>query len=145
MTDYELLRTCLDIARNAHAGQLDRQGQEYIFHPVMVALQCDTVYEKCAGILHDVIEDTTVTMEDLRAAGIPEEVLTAVDLLTHVPNPSDPEDYRNYVRRLKASGNAIAMKVKIADLNHNSDLSRDGGMRPRKYNDYIWALEYLTQ
>ena len=78
-----LTKKALKLAYAAHAGQVDKAGMPYIFHPYEVALQVQTEEEVCAALLHDVVEDTDWTMEDLRAAGFPETVLEAVQLLTH--------------------------------------------------------------
>lgn len=150
MEDYELLKTALTIARQVHAGQTDKGGDEYIFHPVLVALQCDTVEAKVTAILHDTIEDSEgmVTSETLRAAGIPEKILEALELVTHVRDASYEnfhEEYRAYIRRLKESGNEIAIAVKLADLKMNADVRRNHGIKPPKYEDYLWATVYLQQ
>ena len=78
-----LTKKALKLAYAAHAGQVDKAGMPYIFHPYEVALQVQAEEEVCAALLHDVVEDTDWTMEDLRAAGFPETVLEAVQLLTH--------------------------------------------------------------
>ena len=111
-----LTKKALKLAYAAHAGQVDKAGMPYIFHPYEVALQAEE--EVCAALLHDVVEDTDWTMEDLRAAGFPETVLEAVQLLTH--DPAVP--YLDYVRAL--CGNSIAVAVKRADLHHNSERTR---------------------
>ena len=80
-----LTKKALKLAYAAHAGQVDKAGMPYIFHPYEVALQVQTEEEVCVALLHDVVEDTDWTMEDLRAAGFPETVLEAVQLLTHDP------------------------------------------------------------
>lgn len=113
-----LTKKALKLAYAAHAGQVDKAGMPYIFHPYEVALQVQTEEEVCAALLHDVVEDTDWTMEDLRAAGFPETVLEAVQLLTH--DPAVP--YLDYVRAL--CGNSIAVAVKRADLHHNSERTR---------------------
>jgi len=114
----ELTKKAMQIAYDAHHGQKDKFGTPYIFHPMHLAEQMATEYTCCAALLHDTVEDTDVTLEDLRAAGMPPAVVFAVQLLTH-----DPEvDYFDYVRAIKA--NPIAKAVKLADLDHNSDLSR---------------------
>ena len=77
-----LTKKALKLAYAAHAGQVDKAGMPYIFHPYEVALQVQAEEEVCAALLHDVVEDTDWTMEDLRAAGFPETVLEAVQLLT---------------------------------------------------------------
>lgn len=113
-----LTKKALKLAYAAHVGQVDKAGMPYIFHPYEVALQVQTEEEVCAALLHDVVEDTDWTMEDLRAAGFPETVLEAVQLLTH--DPAVP--YLDYVRAL--CGNPIAVAVKRADLHHNSERTR---------------------
>lgn len=113
-----LTKKALKLAYAVHAGQVDKAGMPYIFHPYEVALQVQTEEEVCAALLHDVVEDTDWTMEDLRAAGFPETVLEAVQLLTH--DPAVP--YLDYVRAL--CGNPIAVAVKRADLHHNSERTR---------------------
>ena len=106
------------IAVTAHAGQVDKAGKPYILHPLTVAHSQTTEEGFVVGMLHDVVEDTTVTIEDLKKEGFSNEVIEAVELLTH----KEGEDYLDYVRRLK--GNQLAKSVKLADLTHNSDLSR---------------------
>lgn len=105
----------LEIAVKAHAGQLDRDGQPVILHPLTVGLMGHTDEEKMTGFLHDVIEDTDVTADDMLAAGIPVGVVNALKLLTH----SKGEPYHDYVQRIIDSGNPIALQVKYNDLRHN--------------------------
>lgn len=114
----ELTNKAMRFAYNAHHGVLDNSGVPYIFHPYHLAEQMETEYEVCAALLHDVVEDTDYTLEDLRKEGFPEEVVEAVSYLTK------PEDkpYLEYVSEVKK--NPIATKVKLADLRHNSDSSR---------------------
>ncbi len=114
----DLTRKAMQIAYDAHHGAVDSTGAPYIFHPMHLAEQMDTEYACCAALLHDVVEDTDLTLDDLRAAGFPLPVIVAVGLLTHDPRV----DYFDYVRALKS--NPIAKAVKLADLKHNSDLSR---------------------
>ncbi len=106
------------IAYNAHHGQLDRTGIPYIYHPVHLAEQMRTEEETAAALLHDVVEHSGVTLEDLRGQGIPEPVVEAVRLLTHAEGVA----YMDYVAALKP--NPIAKAVKLADLAHNSDTTR---------------------
>lgn len=145
MTEYEMISKALGIAQNMHQGMVDKAGKEYIFHPVMVALQCRTAEEKCAALLHDTVEDTELTLDDIASFGFPESVVQAVGLLTHVSDPSDPDDYMHYVQRIAESGSTIAVNVKIADLTHNTDLSRMNGAKTKKYETYVKALQYLMQ
>lgn len=106
------------IAEKAHAGQLDKAGKPYIEHPAHVAAQVQGDEAKAVAWLHDVVEDTRATFDDLLAAGISAQIVDALRLLTH--DKSVP--YLDYVRALK--GNPLARAVKLADLHHNSDLSR---------------------
>lgn len=116
--EQDLLTTALHIAMNAHDGQVDRAGKPYIFHPLTVATMTGSFDEFVTGLLHDVMEDSDYTEEDLRLAGIPEHIIEALRLLTHEKS----EPYMDYVRRLRH--NQLAREVKLADLKHNSDLSR---------------------
>ena len=114
----DTLRTALRISLDAHEGQVDRAGKPYIYHPLTVATMTGSFDEFVTALLHDVIEDSTYTPADLLAAGIPEHIVEALILLTH----EDDEPYLDYVRKLKC--NDLARAVKLADLKHNSDLSR---------------------
>ena len=112
----------MQLAYHAHHGQVDKAGVPYIFHPLHLAEQMDDEISCCAALLHDTVEDTDVTLDQL-AAEFPAEVVEAVRLLTHAPGT----DYYDYVRAIRE--NPIAMKVKFADLDHNSDQSRFAGVR----------------
>lgn len=116
-----LTTKAMKIAYTAHHGQVDKGGLPYIFHPYHLAESMDDEISCCAALLHDVVEDTDVTMEDL-AKEFPEEVIDVLKLLTHrkgVP-------YFDYVRKIK--DNPIAVKIKLADIAHNSDQSRCPGL-----------------
>ena len=113
-----LTKKAMIIAYEAHKGQRDKSGLPYIYHPIHLAEQMEDEYSCCAALLHDVVEDTPVSFEDLQRAGIPDGVLDALRLLTH----DESEPYMDYVRRIKQ--NPIAKAVKLADLRHNSDTSR---------------------
>lgn len=114
----ELTVKAMRIAYEAHRDQYDKGGVPYIFHPYHLAEQLEEEYDICVALLHDVVEDTEVTLSDLENAGFPKEVIDAVALLTR-----DKEvQYLDYVRRIKS--NSIARKVKLQDLAHNSDPSR---------------------
>jgi (p)ppGpp synthase/HD superfamily hydrolase len=114
----DLTKKAMKLAYKAHQKQKDRSGLPYVLHPLHLAEQMDTEETTVAALLHDVAEDTDYTLEDLRREGFPETVLEALALLTH--DPAVP--YLDYVRALK--DNPIARAVKLADLAHNSDLSR---------------------
>lgn len=112
------IEKALFIALTAHSGQVDKAGKPYILHPLTVAMMQNTEEEFIAGLLHDVVEDSDVTLEYLEEQGFSKEILEAVRLLTH----EEGEDYLEYVKKIR--GNKIATRVKIADLKHNSDLGR---------------------
>lgn len=115
----------MNIAYTAHYGQMDKAGVPYIFHPLHLAEQMEDEISCCAALLHDTVEDTDVTLEDLKQE-FPAEVVEAVRLLTHDPD----DDYFDYVRAIKA--NPVAMKVKLADLAHNTDDTRFAGVEVPK-------------
>ena len=132
----------LEIATRAHEGQYDKSGVPYIEHPKHVAEHVHGDIAKATAYLHDVLEDTDVTADNLRAEGIPEEVVEAVIVLTH----RDYEVYDKYIRRVKK--HPIAREVKIADLEHNSDASRIGKLTPRdkaRLKKYEKALRIITE
>ena len=108
------LRLCFD----AHREQVDKTGLPYVFHPFHLAEQMKDEYSTVCALLHDVVEDTDCTLDDLRSMGFPDAVVDALALLTH--DPAVP--YMDYVKVIAT--NPIARKVKMADLRHNSDLSR---------------------
>lgn len=113
----EMTIKAMKIAYDAHLGQLDYNGVPYIFHPYHLAEQMDDEITCTVALLHDVVEDTAITFEDLEKS-FPREVVEALRLLTH----DDETDYFDYVRRIKT--NPIAARVKLEDLMHNSDESR---------------------
>lgn len=115
-----LTNLAMKIAYQAHHGQVDKCGIPYIFHPIHLAEQMEDEISCCAALLHDVVEDTQVTMEEL-AAQFPEEVIRALTLLTH----GDGQDYFDYIRSIQ--GDPVALRVKLADLAHNGDQSRCAG------------------
>ena len=105
----------LQIASKAHAGQLDKDGNPVILHPITVGMMGHTDEERTAGFLHDVVEDSDYTFEDLLEAGIPTGIVNALRLLTH----DKSEGYYDYVQRIIDSENPIALQVKYNDLQHN--------------------------
>ena len=131
----ELTNKAMKIAYAAHHGQADYNGIPYIFHPIHLAESMEEEISCCAALLHDVVEDTSVTMEEL-AKEFPQEVIDVLKLLTH----DDSTDYFDYVRAIKT--NPIAVKVKLADLAHNSDQSRciGSGLSEEKLSH--WQKKY---
>lgn len=106
------------LATEAHSGQKDRGGRPYIMHVIWVANRVDGLVPKTVALLHDIVEDTKYSTFDLVFAGFSREVVDAVDALTRAPY----EPYDAYMERV--AENALASYVKLADLEHNSDLSR---------------------
>ena len=104
---------CLLFVEELHHGQYDKIGAPYILHPVFVAEQMDTEKATIVALLHDVIEDTSITLDDLRDKGYSDEIIVAIDALTRRTG----ETYSAYIERL--SNNKLARRVKIADLRHN--------------------------
>ena len=112
------LERAIEIAASAHAGQVDKAGNPYILHPLRVMLSLASIEERIAGVLHDVVEDTRITLDDLRSEGFSEAVLAALESVTK----RDGEDYATFV--LRAAADPIGRRVKLADLADNCDLSR---------------------
>ena len=136
-----LTKKALKLCFEAHKNQTDKTGLPYVFHPFHLAEQMTDEYTTVTALLHDVAEDTNYTLNDLKEMGYPDEVITALTFLTH----DDGSEYMDYVKRLK--NNPIARAVKLADLKHNSDLSRydkiDGNAIKRTAK-YRQAIEILS-
>lgn len=131
-----------EIAKEAHAGQTDKAGLDYILHPQQVAAMVTTDEEKAVALLHDIIEDTDVTVSDLLAKGLPANVVEAVKALTK----KDNQNYAAYLAGVKK--NRLATAVKLADLKHNSDLSRLEKITQKdreRAEKYRKAIEYLSE
>lgn len=112
------LRLAIDIATAAHSEHKDKRGKPEVEHPLAVAAMCETEEEKVAAVLHDVVEDTKITLDDLRRAGIREDIVVAVDCLTH----REGESTNDYLDRV--ASNKIARGVKDKDMTHNSSPER---------------------
>ncbi len=135
-----------NIAKKAHEGQEDKSGKDYIYHPLTIASYMKTDDEKIAALLHDVVEDSAITLNDLVQYGFSNDVIKAVDVLTK----KEGQPYDKYIEILKTS--TIAIKVKIADLTHNSDLTRITNPKPsdiERTKKYIRVrkslIEFLNQ
>lgn len=115
INEYKL---AYNIASKAHKRQKDKGGEDYFKHPLAVSNKLSGEKDKIVALLHDVIEDTDVTVNDLKKAGFSDEVVLAVSVITKKAG----EDYEEYLNRVKQ--NPIALRVKIADMEHNSDISR---------------------
>lgn len=112
------LAKAIDIASSAHLGQTDRSGKPYILHPLRIMFNMTSEDAKIAAVLHDVVEDTDWTLDQLAEAGFSSTVVSTVDLLTH----DDETEYFDYVKRLSVS--AIAIEVKLGDLTDNMNILR---------------------
>ena len=137
----ELTKKAMKIAYEAHKNQVDKSGMPYIYHPIHLAEQMQDEKTTCVALLHDVIEDTDITLADLQKEGFPASILDALRLMTH----DDAVPYMDYVRQIKK--NPIAKAVKLADLAHNSDLTRldvideKAQKRAEKYKEAIAILQ----
>ena len=136
-----MLELALSIATEAHKGQFDKAGVDYVEHLIYVASQVDTEEEKAVALLHDVIEDSPFTAEELLLAGLSETVVTAVQVLSKKKR----QDYQTYLENVKS--NSLARAVKLADLKHNSDLSRLETITDKdleRLEKYKKAIDYLS-
>lgn len=113
-----IVMRAFEIASDAHKYQVDKAGAPYILHPLAVASKVTTADEFVTALLHDVLEDSHYTANDLRIAEIPEHIISALQLLTRDPNVP----YMDYIKSIKV--NDLARIVKLADLEHNSDITR---------------------
>ena len=135
------INKALEIATLAHKGQVDKVGKDYINHPIAVSNMCTSIKAKIVGLLHDVVEDTDVSLDDLSNYFTP-DIIEAISLLTK----TYPLDINKYYKDIK--NNPLAKEVKLADLSHNMDMSRFEGYiitnqdieRRDKYQKYY---EYL--
>lgn len=140
----ELLSKMLLIATNAHHGQFDRGGNPYILHPmkVMHYIKSEDEELQCIALGHDVIEDTDVTYKDLKDAGMTDRIINGIRALTKVPG----QTYDEYKEGVFA--NVDAMKVKLADLRHNTDVRRLKGVtekdiaRMEKYHRFYLEITF---
>ncbi len=114
----EDLDKAIALAARIHLGQKDRYGKPYILHPLRVMMKLETAEEKTVGILHDVVENSDLTLKDLDSQGFNEEIVRAVDCISK----RDGEKYEDYIERVK--GSPLAVTVKLADLEDNMDLRR---------------------
>ncbi|MBR3314661.1 MAG: bifunctional (p)ppGpp synthetase/guanosine-3',5'-bis(diphosphate) 3'-pyrophosphohydrolase [Atopobiaceae bacterium] len=128
------------VCMSKHEGQRDKLGEPYYKHPFAVADMLDGETEKSVAYLHDVLEDTDTTAEWLLEQGFPAEVVSAIEEVTR----RDGETYADFIGRI-ANGSETARRVKCADLKHNMDPSRRGGLSPKLEARYRSALETLER
>lgn len=141
MTNMATVEDAVAIAARAHRGQQDKAGAPYLLHPLRMMLRMETEAAMMAAVLHDVVEDTEWTLARLREAGFTEEVLEAVDCLTH----REGESYQEFVERVRT--NPIARQVKIADLEDNMNVRRMNQLGPKeleRLEKYHRAWRVLT-
>lgn len=135
-------KKAMKLCFEAHKNQTDKSGMPYVFHPFHLAEQMETEETTIVALLHDVVEDTDYTLKDLTDMGFGESVIEALSLLTH----DDEVEYMDYVRAIKE--NPIATAVKLADLRHNSDLSRMDKITEKvleRRAKYMKALAFLEE
>ncbi len=136
----EMIKRAMNLAYKAHLGRLDKNGYPYIAHPLHLAETMKDEKSTIVALLHDVVEDTDVTFSDIEVLGFDKEVIVALRILTHDKNV----DYMDYIKSIKS--NTLAKVVKIADLKHNSDLSRLAKVNSKdldRAEKYKKALEFL--
>ena len=137
-----LTKKALKLCFSAHKEQTDKTDMPYVFHPFHLAEGMTDEISCVCALLHDVVEDTSYTLDDLRAMGFPEEVVAVLTLLTH----KDGVPYMEYVEKIKE--NPIAVRVKLADLAHNSDESRLDVVDEyalRRAEKYKQAIAFLSE
>lgn len=138
----EMTKKALILCFEAHKEQSDKSGMPYVFHPFHLAEQMQDEESTIVALLHDVIEDTEYTLDDLRKMGFNDSVLAAINLMTH----EDGVPYMDYVEKIKA--NLVAKTVKLADLRHNSDMTRLDVVTPRdqeRAEKYLAAINLLEK
>ena len=136
-----MTKKAMKICFEAHKEQKDKTGLPYVFHPFHLAEQMKDETTTIVALLHDVAEDTSITLEDLRKEGFSDDVMDALALLTH--DPAVP--YMDYIEMIKP--NPVARAVKLADLSHNSDLTRFDIITDfdlKRNNKYLEAIKRLT-
>lgn len=137
-----MLEKAIAIAVDAHRGTTDKSGQPYVLHPLRMMLRLTRPEERIVAVLHDVVEDTPWTMEQIRDAGFPDHILDALDRVTQ----RDGEPYEEFVER--SAGNPISRAVKIADIEDNMDVRRLDSITARtadRLEKYLRAWRRLTE
>lgn len=138
----DILKKAIEIATEAHKGQKDKAGNDYIAHPLRVMNSVNTTPEKIVAVLHDVVEDTHITFENLAEQGIPENLIEVIRLLTHEPDVP----YFDYIENL--SKNDMAVTIKLADLKDNSNLTCLNMVTPKdekRLEKYMKATDMLMK
>ena len=128
------LETAIRLATQYHSGQKDKAGKPYILHPLWVMNKVNSIEAKIVAVLHDVLEDTSLTKDDLIAHEFNEDIVNAIELLTKSKNQS----YESYIENI--SKNKLATEVKMADLLHNMDLTR---LKDITFKDLTRSQKYM--
>lgn len=142
MTDTEQLDLAIKIATKAHFGQVDKAGQPYILHCIKVMLLGESIQEKICGVLHDTVEDTSLTLDDIEKVGFSKEIIETIKCLTKLPK----EKYQDYLN--KVSTNPTAIQVKLNDLNDNLNIKRLKKIETsdvERVNKYLMAYQFLIK
>lgn len=137
-----MTKMAMCFAYKAYHGLTDKSGIPYLYHPIHLAEQMKTEIRVCAALLHDIIEDTTYTFSDLEEMGFSPEIIQVVQILTHQPD----DLYMEYIQKIRESKNKDAIAVKLADLRHNSNLSRLNQIDEKaelRFEKYQQAIEIL--
>ena len=137
-----LTKKALKLCFEAHKEQVDKSGMPYVFHPFHLAEQMTDETTTVVALLHDIVEDTDVSFKDLEKQGFSDEIISALKLLTH----DESVPYMDYIEAIKK--NSIATKVKLADLRHNSDLTRLSVVDEkalRRKEKYEKAIKFLSE
>lgn len=138
------IEIALKVAIESHAGQTDKGGQPYILHPLRLMHQCTSEEEKIVAVLHDVVEDSQMTISALEALGFTDTILAAIAALTKQPS----EDYSAFIQRV--ASNPLARKIKIIDIQDNLDITRlpkvsDKDLaRIKKYHQALHTLQAVN-
>lgn len=138
--NVDLLSKALNIATKAHDWQTDKAGAPYIFHPIRVANRCSSDEERIVALLHDTIEDTDVTPDNLLSDGFPRSIVDAILSVTR----NDDESYDDFIKRARL--NSIGRQVKLHDLEDNMDITRLNELTEKdivRLNKYLRAYRYL--
>jgi GTP diphosphokinase / guanosine-3',5'-bis(diphosphate) 3'-diphosphatase len=139
------LTRAIALAEHAHQGQVDKAGKPYIEHPLRVMQEMDSDMARIVAVLHDAVEDSALTLEQLLEAGFDPEIVTAIDAITKRPG----EAYEMYLERVMA--NPIALQVKIADMSDNMNIARIAEPTPKdwqrleKYREILPRLQAARQ
>ncbi len=136
------IEKAIEIAAREHAGDVDKAGNPYLFHPLRLMFAVNTPFEKMAAVLHDVVEDTPVTLDDLKREGFHQDVLAAVEALTKRPGEGRLDG------AARAAANPIARVVKLADVTDNMDLGRIANPTDKDFErlkEYVLVKKLLVE